>query len=88
MTPKNALILRHFAIVALPYIELGAVGKLFSIDKLASAKLFLLSFLNIYYIYKNLLSSSVLNSPDAFSPLPTLVEALTLTSYRLYFSER
>ena len=52
MTPKNALILRHFAIVVLPYIELGALGKLFSIDKLASGKLFLLSPLNIYDIYK------------------------------------
>ena len=43
--------------------------------------------LNTYVEY-NSLSSSVLNSLEAFLPSPMRVEALTLTSYRLYFSER
>ena len=37
---------------------------------------------------KNLLSSSVRNSLDVFLPSPTLVEALTATSYKLYFSKK
>ena len=38
-------------------------------------------------VQKNSLSSAVLNSLDAFLPSPTLVEALILTSYKLYFSK-